>query len=60
MAAAEVTQNIDPQHVIMAVLAIALIISELLGKTEKFKSNGVLQLIVNILKAITGKNKKKQ
>ena len=50
--------GIDPQVIIMAILGIALIVSETLAKTKKFKSNGVLDLIINILKVFV--NKKKQ
>ena len=40
-----------------AILGILLIISEVMGKTTKFKANGVLQAIIGILKLLTTKKK---
>ena len=40
-----------------AILGILLIISEVLGRTKKFKANGVLEMIIGILKLLTTKKK---
>ena len=49
--------GLTPQIVIPALLGIALIVSEVLGKTKKFKANGVVQAIIGILKLLTARKK---
>ena len=51
------TTGLTPAIVFPAVLAILLIVSELLGRTSKFKANGVFQAITGILRLLTAKKK---
>ena len=43
------------QEYIIAILGVLLAVSELIALNPKYKSNSVLQLVQNIIKAILGK-----
>lgn len=49
----------DPhtQAIILPILAGLLMVSEGLSLIPKFRSNGVVQLVVNLLKAVTSKSR---